>query len=723
MSNDPFAPVQGARLGEGASADTGWKIMMPVPPDAPPAPTRQAALGRPTTVWTYRDAHDRILGYVHRYDVKGGGKEFRPVTLWHPAAGGPLKWRWTSWPAPRPLYGLTGLAERPFAPVLVTEGEKACDAAARLLPGPVHVTNPNGAKSADKADWSPLRGRSVVIWPDADSPGLAFARAAAKAIAAAGATSVAIISPPTGVAVGWDAADALAEGWTQERALKLVNSAAPFSDGKLPRRPRRDERSNAIIDALLHLEGFELWRDGSSATYATVPTAGHLENWSLRSFPIERWLAGFCYQKTGAAPSAQMLEDIRRLLDIKAYSEGATYEPAIRVGRHNDRLYLDCCDDEWHAVETSAQGWQVIRRPPVKFLRSMSARPLPEPVSGDMIEHLRRYINVANEDDFRLIVSWLVAALRPGLAFPILIINGAHGTGKSVLCKMLRRLIDPDMALIYSAPGNERDLVLAATNTWILNFDNMSEVSGYLADAVCRVSTGSGFRTRMLHTNRDEAVFWVQRPVLMNGIPMLTEAADLGDRAIVISLISIPGERRQPEADFWRDFEIDCARILGALLDGAARALHDVGKVTLTRPGRMADFEKWAMAAAAAFGWTGDQFQTAYRKNQTVVIDDALEADAVAVAISEFMPKEHPEGWEAPAAEWLIALDNAVSDRVRTARSWPKSPVQLGNRIKRAKPVLEHRGFTIDSRHSGKRTIIIVPPRDRSAARAAEGDD
>ena len=103
---------------------------------------------------------------------------------------------------------------------------------------------------------------------------------------------------------------------------------------------------------------------------------------------------------------------------------------------------------------------------------------------------------------------------------------------------MLRRLIDPDMALVYSAPSNERDLVLAAANTWLINFDNMSEVSGYLPDALSRVATGAGFRTRMLHTNRDEAVFWVQRPVLMNGITMLTEAPDLGSRAIVINLIS-----------------------------------------------------------------------------------------------------------------------------------------------------------------------------------------
>jgi putative DNA primase/helicase len=81
--------------------------------------------------------------------------------------------RWESWATPRPLYGLQGLAERPDAQVVVTEGEKAADAAGTLLPAMVAVTSPNGSKSAGKADWSPLHGRRLVIWPDADSAGLA----------------------------------------------------------------------------------------------------------------------------------------------------------------------------------------------------------------------------------------------------------------------------------------------------------------------------------------------------------------------------------------------------------------------------------------------------------------------------------------------------------------------------------------------------------------------
>jgi hypothetical protein len=37
-----------------------------------------------------------------------------------------------------------------------------------------------------------------------------------------------IVSPPGGVAAGWDAADALAEGWTTTQAAALISEAKPF---------------------------------------------------------------------------------------------------------------------------------------------------------------------------------------------------------------------------------------------------------------------------------------------------------------------------------------------------------------------------------------------------------------------------------------------------------------------------------------------------------------
>jgi putative DNA primase/helicase len=595
--------------------------------------------------------------------------------------------------------------------VVVTEGEKAADAAARLLPAFAAVTSPNGSKSCDKADWSPLRGRAVTVWPDADAAGLAFAKAVVRAATEAGATSVSTIAPPLGVQAGWDAADAESAGWDEKRTAELVASAIPANGGVAPR-PRRRRQRDDVIGAVLNTEGVELWRDPSGTTYASVPVNGHTESWSLRSHGIERWLSGLYYRKTGVALPSQALEDIRRTLDIKAYEDGIQYEPFVRVGESNGRIYLDLCDEAWRAVEITAKGWRIVERPPVKFLRSVSARPLPDPEAGDLVERLRGFVNVSNEDEFKLIVSWLVAALWPGRPFPILIVNGVQGTGKSVLCRLLRSLIDPDVAMIYAAPKDERDLVLAASNTWVQGVDNLSSVNGFLPDALCRLASGSGFRTRALHTNRDESVFSVQRPILLNGIPMLTEQADVGRRAVVINLETIPPESRQAEGDFWMEFASVRGRILGALLEGVSRALSSIDSIQIERSGSMADFEKWSMAAAPAFGWTGAEFQTAYRKNQTVVVNDTFEADAVAVAIRDFIMSKYSEvGWEGTPTDLQIELDTATPERIRNSRSWPKTPSQLGNRIKRAQPLLEHKGFIIDRRHSGTRMIVIVPPR------------
>jgi putative DNA primase/helicase len=105
------------------------------------------------------------------------------------------------------------------------EGEKAADAAARLLPDCVTTTSrPMAAKAADKADFSHLRGRQVWIWPDQDEAGKAYAETVAGILKALGVT--ARIAPPLeDVEKGFDAADAEAAGWNQQQAKDYVESA------------------------------------------------------------------------------------------------------------------------------------------------------------------------------------------------------------------------------------------------------------------------------------------------------------------------------------------------------------------------------------------------------------------------------------------------------------------------------------------------------------------
>jgi putative DNA primase/helicase len=550
---DPFAPIAD-EAGARSAKQKAWAIVVPVPAGAPAPPAEHFKLGKPSVWWIYPDAAGAVLGYVLRFDTGDGEKQFRPLTLWRPVAGGALEWRWESWPSKRPLYGLQGLAERPSAPAVVCEGERARDAATRLLPRFVVVTSPNGSKSAGKADWTPLRGRAVTIWPDADAAGLDYARGVGKGAEAAGAKSVAVISPPDGVVPGWDAADAVADGWDTDRAAKLIASATPFEHkpaGKgasaSEERPSGSRKRTPQRDTLIGItDGCELWHDADRTAYATFGVNAHHEHWPVRSREFGMWLSGQFYEATGGAIGGQTLGDGVRVLEARAVNQGPQCEPFIRVGRHGKNLYLDLCDARWRAVEITGTGWSVVEKPAAKLMRSSSMRPLPEPEAGGMIEELHRFLNVRSDDDFMLVVAWLVAALRDRGPYPVLAINGEQGAGKSVFSRMIRALVDPSAAPIRAVPKDERDLVVAASNSWVLAFDNLSSVPAWFADGLCRISTGSGYATRMLHTDRSESIFDAARPILLNGISSLTDRADLADRAMTIHLATISEEAPQP---------------------------------------------------------------------------------------------------------------------------------------------------------------------------------
>lgn len=227
--------------------------VFPVPSDAPPPPAAHPKHGKPSSVWIYWDRDGRELVRVCRFD-RADGKEVLPLSFWRDASG--LRWHWRALPEPRPIYGLDRLAERPAAPVLVTEGEKDADAAAALVPGFVVTTSPNGARSAAKADWEPLRGRRVVVWPDADAPGATYAADVARLALAAGARSV-VVAKPEDLATlrpadrasepmpdGWGAADAAAAGIPADAigaaldALQAPPEPKPAARPAKPPKPR-----------------------------------------------------------------------------------------------------------------------------------------------------------------------------------------------------------------------------------------------------------------------------------------------------------------------------------------------------------------------------------------------------------------------------------------------------------------------------------------------------
>jgi putative DNA primase/helicase len=233
-------PVESPPAQPASPPADSWTPIVPVPADAPPYASQWGhyARGVPGRHWEYRDQAGQLLGVVCRFETSDGGKDIQPLT-WceHPKRG--RAWRYKAFPQPRPLYGLPRLAGPAERAVIVVEGEKCADALHELLAGAMPVLSwPGGGNAVQMADWAPLAGRRVVLWPDADrksrkgsdellppdrQPGIVAMEKAAGILAGLECEVRLVDLVPLGdVADGWDVADAIAEGWTRERVREYL---------------------------------------------------------------------------------------------------------------------------------------------------------------------------------------------------------------------------------------------------------------------------------------------------------------------------------------------------------------------------------------------------------------------------------------------------------------------------------------------------------------------
>ncbi len=359
----------------------------------------------------------------------------------------------------------------------------------------------------------------------------------------------------------------------------------------------------------------ELFHTANGTAFADLTIDGHRETWPIRSSRFRSWLRRMYYEATAEAPSPATIRFTLDQLEARAQFESPRRSVFVRTAEHDGRVYLDLADDCWRAVAIGSDGWQVIGCPPVRFRRIAGMLPLPVPERGGSLEALASFINVPNRNDFILVVAWVLAALRQGGPYPVLAIFGEQGSAKTVLTKMLRALIDPNAAPVRTVPREERDLFIAATNSHLLAFDNLSDLSPWMSDALCRVASGGSFAVRQLYTDQDEILLEAARPIILNGIEDVITRPDLADRAVFLTLPHVDEGRRRSEKQIWHDFEAERPLILGAVLDAVSRGMRTLPEIRLDHLPRMADFVLWATACERSFCSSGG-FRRAYDANR-----------------------------------------------------------------------------------------------------------
>ena len=458
-------------------------------------------------------------------------------------------------------------------------------------------------------------------------------------------------------------------------ALAFVESSRSSATETAGRVERPD-----VVGVLSQLASVaRLLRSADGRYCAQVPVGDRLEIYGLTSAGFRDWLIDGYLTQQNHAPASWAVRRVIATLEARARFRAGIPEVFVRVGQEGGggesgfAYFVDLGDASGRAVAIRDAGWSVVDRPGVHFRRPAGLLALPAPERDGSIDLLRKYVNLT-EPDFRLMIAWLTAALRPSGPYPILVLNGEQASGKSTLARILRLLIDPQACPSLALPNSTHDLMATAVNGWLMVYENITAIPGWLSDCVCQLAFGGGYASRTLFTDSERSVIFAQRPVILVGIDDFVKRGDLRDRSVFLNLAPIPRTGRRSERSFWPAFQADYPRIFGGLLDAVAGGLRELPSVHLNELPRMADYAEWGEAVGRALGWGPEAFLTAYDDNRKRATAPLLEGSTVATLL--FALAKLGADWSGTTQKFYDRATAAATGHLGS--DWPKSAAYFG---------------------------------------------
>ncbi len=368
-------------------------------------------------------------------------------------------------------------------------------------------------------------------------------------------------------------------------------------------------RPTSDVDRLMSIIGgvkpFSTPQGQACASIPLLPSGA--EVWPIRSARFRDWLTATFFNRFDHPPSDFALRRSLATLEALAHNERRTRAPldfrlASSSAAPNSSILLDLDNSSGQSVEISPSGWQLHQDHPHAFRHSRGNLPLPEPLRHAGPSGLQRIVNLSRRE-LILVHSWLTAALRPSGPYPILVLTGPTGSGKSSAASILRTLIDPSASPVGRIPSTARAFYEHAWHNWILAFDDVTHVSPSVATSLAHTASGSRYLLSERGNDREPLVFHLGRPIVLScsSTSWLDAHPALRDRAVIVSLAPIDPAERLTEAALRDTTALLRPAILGTLCNAAATALRRSPSLKLPELPRMADFVLWAAAAAPAF--------------------------------------------------------------------------------------------------------------------------
>ncbi len=451
--------------------------------------------------------------------------------------------------------------------------------------------------------------------------------------------------------------------------------------------PTEKSLANKVIELIIN--DCELVHDQQKEPYAIVNKAGVRQVFSIGSKGFSDWVASRYYASKQSALSDASLKTVIGTLSGKAVYDGKLVVIHTRIAKTEDGYWLDLCNESWEAVLINKEGWNVFSggNTPL-FCRSNSMLAIPKPTKGGSLDVFWDLVNIPTEHHL-IVVAWLLECLRDDTPHVVMEFVGEQGSAKSTTQRLLKMLIDPNVANLRAAPRKVEDVWIGGLNSHLISLENISHLEQGYQDALCVLSTGGALTTRTLYTNKAEIILNLRKPIILNGITVNVTAQDLLDRSLHIELP--PVNKRLQSKNVEDTFALRYANIVGALLDQFAGALKLLDSVTIPEENkpRMVDFAYLGEAVFRANGHEPGAFIDHYQTMRKKGVHRTIESSPIGWAMLTYL-QSNPSGWSGKLIDLLAHLGTL---KPAGENNWPKSAKGLGDALRRLTPALRTLGF------------------------------
>jgi len=242
--------------------------------------------------------------------------------------------------------------------------------------------------------------------------------------------------------------------------------------------------------------------------FVRLTTDSRREIWPVSSQQFERFLTKLLFDREGKPPGPTALKGTVRLANALAIFERPQHELHNRVAWHDGALWYDLRNQEGEAVKVTEEGWEIIK-PPILFRRYRHQKPAIRPISVEdtnVKAVMDRFLNLVHHDPKTPILHQvqLVTSFIPGIPHPVPNIHGEQGSAKTCYSEAVKKLVDPSIIATHMLPRSQEELVQCLAHHWMVVFDNVSDLTNWQSDVICRAVTGAGLQKRKLYTDEED---------------------------------------------------------------------------------------------------------------------------------------------------------------------------------------------------------------------------